>query len=168
MDDEQVEGDGGNRRLDPDLAGMEPVRQLAAIEQQLQRADADAEAGKAEKVEQLAMGRPSVVDEDEDAERGDDPDRQVDVEHPAPAVILGQPAAQGRPHDRAEDDPAAPHRHRLAVPLRWVDLEQHRLRLRHQAEARVNPATEIRNTYLMPKCPASQPVSGIMMAAETM
>src|SRR5207244_3783331 len=46
----------------------------------------------------------------------------------------------------------------------WVRL----VALPHKAEAMVNPATEIRNTYLMPKCPASQPVSGIMIAAETM
>src|SRR5215472_13038044 len=38
----------------------------------------------------------------------------------------------------------------------------------HRAEAIVKPATEARNTYLMPKRPASQPVSGIMTAAHTM
>src|SRR5260370_30947873 len=107
MDDEQVEGNRGNRRIDQDLDGMEPVRDLASVEHQLQGADADAEAPEAEEVEQLALRRPPVVDEDEDAERGDDPDRQVDVEHPAPAVILGQPAAERRPHDRAGGYPAA-------------------------------------------------------------
>ena len=38
----------------------------------------------------------------------------------------------------------------------------------HSAEAIVKPATEIRNTYLMPNRPASQPVSGVMIAAATM
>src|SRR5579862_7245508 len=38
----------------------------------------------------------------------------------------------------------------------------------HKADASVKPITEIRNTYLMPKRPASQPVSGVMMAAATM
>ena len=32
----------------------------------------------------------------------------------------------------------------------------------------MKPATEIRNTYLMPNRPASQPVSGIVIAAATM
>ena len=38
----------------------------------------------------------------------------------------------------------------------------------HSAEATVKPITENRNTYLMPKRPASQPVSGVMIAAATM
>jgi hypothetical protein len=38
----------------------------------------------------------------------------------------------------------------------------------HRAEARVKPATETKNTHLMPKRPASQPVSGVMIAAATM
>ena len=38
----------------------------------------------------------------------------------------------------------------------------------HSAEARVKPATEIRKTPLMPNPPASQPVSGVMIAAATM
>jgi hypothetical protein len=40
--------------------------------------------------------------------------------------------------------------------------------LPHNAEATVKPATDRMNTYLMPKRPASQPVSGIMIAAATM
>ena len=32
----------------------------------------------------------------------------------------------------------------------------------------MKPITEIRNTYLMPNRPASQPVSGVMIAAATM
>jgi len=38
----------------------------------------------------------------------------------------------------------------------------------HSAEATVKPMTEIRKMYLMPNRPASQPVSGIMIAAQTM
>src|SRR6516162_7228826 len=37
----------------------------------------------------------------------------------------------------------------------------------HSAEATVKPTTEPRKIYLMPKRPASQPVSGIMIAAQT-
>ena len=38
----------------------------------------------------------------------------------------------------------------------------------HSAEASVKPMTETRKIYLMPNRPASQPVSGIMIAAQTM
>src|SRR5262249_42707709 len=38
----------------------------------------------------------------------------------------------------------------------------------HNAEASVKPTTEMRNTYLMPKRLASQPVSGVMIEAATM
>ena len=37
----------------------------------------------------------------------------------------------------------------------------------HSAEAIVKPITETRKMYLMPKRPASHPVSGIMIAAHT-
>ena len=38
----------------------------------------------------------------------------------------------------------------------------------HSAEAIVKPMTEARKMYFMPNRPASQPVSGIMIAAQTM
>ena len=38
----------------------------------------------------------------------------------------------------------------------------------HKAEAKVKPATEKKNTYLMPNRPANQPVRGVMIAAATM
>jgi hypothetical protein len=37
----------------------------------------------------------------------------------------------------------------------------------HSAEAIVKPITEARKMYLTPNCPASQPVSGIVIAEET-
>src|SRR5580698_4125819 len=38
----------------------------------------------------------------------------------------------------------------------------------HKAEAIVKPTTEAKKTHLMPSRPASQPVSGVMIAAATM
>ena len=73
-----------------------------------------------------------MVDEDHDAGGGQHPERQIYKEYPAPVVILGQPAAERRADDRAEDDSHPPHRHGLGVTLRRVDLQQHRLRQRHQ------------------------------------
>ena len=81
------------------------------------------------------MGVARLADKDQDSEAGNDADRQVDVEDPAPAVILGQPAAQHRAEDRPQHDPHAPDRDGLAVPFRRVDLHQHRLRQRHEPGA---------------------------------
>jgi len=38
----------------------------------------------------------------------------------------------------------------------------------HKADVIVNPTTEARKMYLTPKWPASQPVSGIVIADATM
>src|SRR5947207_10275092 len=121
---EQVEAKPRDRRFDPDLARIEPVLQLAAVEQQLQGADPQAQREETDDVERLAMDVAAVVDEDEDAKRTQQTDRQVDVEHPAPAVFLGQPAVECRPHYRPADRADAEHRHCVRVPLRWADLQQ--------------------------------------------
>ena len=84
------------------------------------------------------MAVAALPAKDQHAEGGDHADRQVDVEHPAPVVVVGQPAAQHRAADRPEDRADAAHRHRLAMPLERVDLQQHRLRQRHQPGA-ANP-----------------------------
>ena len=54
-------------------------------------------------------------------------DRQVDEEHPAPVVIVGQPAAEHRAKDRADHHAAAEQRHCLAMLFARVDVEQGRL-----------------------------------------
>ena len=51
VDDEQVEGERRQHRLDHDLGRGEPVELLAAVEHHLQRADGDAQHGEAEPVE---------------------------------------------------------------------------------------------------------------------
>src|SRR5438270_113566 len=79
----------GDRRLDPDLDRAEPILQLAAIEQHLQRADRQAQCCETEKVKGFAMRPAGVVDEHQDADRGEHAKRQVDVEHPAPIVEIG-------------------------------------------------------------------------------
>src|SRR5271169_434076 len=121
MDDEEIKGEARDRRRDPDLGRLEPILELAAVEQHLQRADRDAERGKAEKIEALALGLTGLVNENKDAEEGNDADRQVDVEHPAPVVIVRQPAAERGSGDRSDHGPGAPYRHRSAVPLGRVD-----------------------------------------------
>ena len=54
-----------------------------------------------------AAGQPGPIamtaqeDKDQNAQRTDHADRQVDVEDPAPAVVIGQPAAERRPPNLA-------------------------------------------------------------------
>src|SRR6266436_2452591 len=102
MDDEEVEAERGDRRLDPDLGRAEPILELAAVEQHLQSADRQAQSGEAEEVECLAAAVTRLVHEDQDANRGENPDRQIDVEHPPPAVVASQPAAERWADDRAQ------------------------------------------------------------------
>src|SRR5215469_9472769 len=135
MDNEQIKADTRNNRRDPNLGGIEPVFEWAAIKHHLQRPDGDAQCYKTEKVEGFAMGVTGITDKNQDAEAGDQPDGQVDLEDPAPAIVLGQPAAQHRAKYRPQHDPGAPDRYRLAVALRRVDLHQHRLGQRHEPGA---------------------------------
>src|SRR5438270_14015239 len=62
---EQVEAKPRDRRFDPDLARIEPVLQLAAVKQQLQGADPQAQREESGDVERLAMDAAAVADEDQ-------------------------------------------------------------------------------------------------------
>ena len=66
---------------------------------------------------------------------GQHAERQVDVEHPAPVVDVGQIAAERRAQDRADHDAHAPDRHGRAALLGRVDVQHGRLRQRHQRGA---------------------------------
>ena len=129
-----------------------------------------------------------VAEHDEGAEHAD---RQVDQEHPAPVVIVGQPAAEHRPEDRPDHHAAAEQGHRLAVLLARVDVEQRRLgerhdegaadalegaeqhhlrqrnggRAEHRGDGEADDATSSRR--LRPTRSASQPVIGSAIAEAT-
>ena len=134
MDDEHPEAGDGQAKLDPDLGRGEPVGVAAAVEHQLQRADAERQHGEAEEIETArALGDARQIGGH--AEEGEDADRQVDEEHPAPVEAVGQPAAQRRPDDRADHDAGAPDGHGLAVALLRIDVEQEGLRQRHDRRA---------------------------------
>ena len=62
-------------------------------------------------------------------------ERQVDEEHPAPVVHVGQVAAERGAQDRTDHHADAPDRHRGAALLGRVDVQHHRLRQRHQRRA---------------------------------
>src|SRR5271170_2494581 len=135
VNDEEVQGESGDRRLDPDLGRVEPILEFAPVEQNLQGADRNAKRAKAEKIKALAQGVAGLVDEHEDADEGNDANWQVNVEHPAPVVIVGQPAAERGTDDRADHDAGTPYRHGLAVTLGQIDAQEDGLRQRHQRRA---------------------------------
>ena len=189
--EEEVEGRGGHDRRQDDLVGIEPAQLLAAVEHELQGADADAERCKPEPVERQAAIALGLVHEGQQPERGGDAEGKVDEEDPAPAVVLRQPAAEDRAHDRADHDAHAPKRHGPAALLERIDLEHDRLRQRHQrgAEHALHHAEQHdlldalgdaaqhggdgeacdagRSSFLMPKRAASQPTGAVMTAAAT-
>ncbi len=136
MDDEQVAADPGHHQLDPGLRSAEPVVGLAAVQHQLQADHAEAEGEEAEQVELRGLVLPLARHEEPGAEEGHGAHRDVDEEAPAPAVVLGQPAAQGRAEDRAQHHRAGEGGHGLAVALGRIDIEQGGLGQRDQGGAR--------------------------------
>ena len=73
--------------------------------------------------------------EDRETDDGQDAEWQIDEKHPAPRIVLGQPAAERRAHDRAEHHAHAPDRHRRATPRRRIGVQHDRLTERHQRGA---------------------------------
>src|SRR5258705_4666536 len=99
MDREEVEAKHAEGGFELDLMRGEPVEPLATVEEQLQGPDAEAERREAKPIEpsgQWPLGAPA--EEQQDPERAEPAERHVDVEHPAPAVRIREPAAERRPH----------------------------------------------------------------------
>ena len=94
-----------------------------------------ASAEKSEPVEAQIEILLGLVHEDQQAEHGEDAERQIDEEHPVPGIGLGQPGAERRAHDRAHHHAHAPDRHRLGALMQRVGIQHHRLRQRHQGRA---------------------------------
>ena len=84
VNQEQIEGDTRYHRLGHDFARGEPVQQLAPVHHQLQCGDENAEGGEAEKVELRSLRIPVLRQGEIEADKGQNADRQVDVEDPAP------------------------------------------------------------------------------------
>ena len=110
----------------------EPVLLLAAVEHHLQRAQRQRQHGEAGPGERQALLGFRVRHEQQQPDDGDDAERQVDVEHVAPVVPVGQVAAERRAHQRPHRHAGAEDRHRLGTARIGVDVEHRRLRQRHQ------------------------------------
>ena len=143
VDQEHPRGGDGDAHFEQDLGRVEPVELGAAVEHDLQRADGQGEEAEAEEIE-LAEAAHRVGHEQQDAGECSHADRHVDVEHPAPVEVVGEVGADDRADDRRDHDAHAPHRHRLAMALARVDVEDDRLRQRRQrgAEGALHDAEE--------------------------
>ena len=172
---EQIESQSGQDRLGDDFARGEPVQQLTPVQHQLQRCHSQAERGETEKIESQIRGSPRPGQRQIEPGQGQRADRQIDVENPAPAVIIGQKPPQRGSHDWSQGYADAPDRHCTAVIFGIVNFEKNGLRKRHQggapdalkdtkqhqasgkevarphkAEAAIKPTTEIRNMLRRP------------------
>ena len=68
-------------------------------------------------------------------DESNDSDGNVDVENPAPTVIVGEPAAGDRAQHGRDHDSQRPESHRLSALLRRERFHQDGLRQRLQAAA---------------------------------
>ncbi len=119
-----------------DLIAAEPVLALAGVEHHLQEAEAERQKSDAPQVDSAELGFAKVRwvdDEVADHQQRENPHRQIDVEDPAPGVVVGDPAAQRRPQDGRDDNAQAECRHRRAMLFGRESFQQHRLRQRLQA-----------------------------------
>ena len=134
-----------HRERDDQIRG-EPVLLLPLVEPDLQRGDADGQQADAPVVDPGRPPRDIGRVEHVRAQHGvgGDAERDVDVEHPAPGVVVGQPAAQHRPEHRRDDDADAEEGHGLPAILRLERLEHDRLRerLHHAAGQALDDAPE--------------------------
>ena len=69
-------------------------------------------------------------------EPGEQTDGNVDVEDPAPVVVLGKPAAERWPENGTDHHPHPPHGHGRPVLLLRMGVKQDGLGERHQARAK--------------------------------
>ncbi len=91
-----------------------------------QRDQAGCENSAAQEVDLPPVGvRPNIGQAQRHNRDSQDAHRQVDVEHPAPAEPVGQPAAQCGADDRGEAEDAAEDALQLDPLLRRKDVSQH-------------------------------------------
>src|SRR3984957_1246641 len=91
---EPIESHCRDDGLDPDFRRTEPVLQLTAIEHNLKGSYRHAQRTESKEVETRLANR-RLGKKTQNAEKCQYAERHVDIKHPAPIVVLGQPAAEG-------------------------------------------------------------------------
>ena len=124
-DEEADEGHARDHREHDDQRGVEPVLALPAVQHELETAEAQHHQDEAGPVHPARLPEIRRIEEEGTGhEEAEQPDRQVDVEDPAPRPVVRDVAAQGRPDDRPHHEADAPHRHREAALAEREDLPQ--------------------------------------------
>jgi hypothetical protein len=127
----QHEPDEPRDRDDPechDRPRVEPLLTLAAIQHQLQAGEAHHHQHESERVDPSRLFEVRRVEQERAGhEEAGEPDRQVDVEDPAPRPVVRDPASERGSEDRAHHDSDAPHGHRQAALFEREDLPHDRL-----------------------------------------
>src|SRR5882724_1173089 len=120
-----------------DEVRSEPVVFLAFIEHDLERADAQREVTDAPVINAAftTLDVRRIVNEQHRHDDGRDPDRNVDVEKPAPGVTFGDPAAEHRTKHWSNNDAQRPECHGFGALLRGKGFHQDGLRKWLQASA---------------------------------
>jgi hypothetical protein len=115
----------------------EPVLLLPLVEHDLQRTDPEHQHPHAPVVDafRLAPEVRGIEHIEMRHDQRDDPDWQIDVEHPSPAVVLGDPPAEDRSEDRRDDDAETPEAHGAPAILWLEGFEQDGLRERLERSA---------------------------------
>ncbi len=70
-----------------------------------------------------------------DPDQIENADRQIDIKHPAPAVILGEPAAEHGAQHGPDHDADAKQRHGKSLALARIAAKQNGLRQRNKRRA---------------------------------
>ena len=177
-----------------DQARLEPVVLLAEVEHELQRADQDDQQDEADDVDRrrltsVVLDRLSIRQRER---RADERHRHIDEEDQWPAIVVAEPAAEDRAEDRRDQRRHRPERHRGRRPSpsgRCAAAASATAasagRRRGPAGCGRTPACRARSpnaaqrrehaertmavvkTRTAPKRPASQPVSGTVIASAT-
>jgi hypothetical protein len=87
---------------------------------------------KPDPIESQRRVAPRLLQEQPQSGDRHDAERQIDEEHPAPIVDVGQIAAERRAQDRPDHHAHPPDRHGRAALLDRIEVEHGRLRQRHQ------------------------------------
>jgi hypothetical protein len=135
VNEKQIEAEHGQRSLDDDLHRAEPVLQLAAVEHELQRCEPKTERAEADPIEPQGRVATAIFEENDQPGDAEQAERQVDEEHPAPVVNVGEITAERRADHRSDHHADAPQRHGLAAFFQRIEIEHGGLRQRHQAGA---------------------------------
>ena len=119
-----------DRQQHADERRGQPVVFLPLVQRDVQAAHPHGQERQPHKVDARRPAMPHVrriLHEHLHQRYREDPDRQVDVEHPSPRVIVGDPPAQRRPDDRRDHHTHAENRHRHAAFGRLETFQKHRL-----------------------------------------